>query len=35
MAGLSIDELKAITDQEMRAAVGFYTGRLAMQRQKA
>jgi hypothetical protein len=33
--GLTDDELKAITDQEMRAAVGFWSGRLAMQRQKA
>ena len=29
------DELRAITDQEMRAAIGFFSGRLAMQRQKA
>ena len=29
------DQLKAITDQEMRAAVGFWSGRLAQQRQKA
>jgi len=32
---LTEDELKAITDQEMRAAVGFWSGRLAQQRQKA
>ena len=25
------DELRAITDQEMRAAIGFFSGRLAMQ----
>ena len=35
MAQMSEDELRAITDQEMRAAVGFWSGRLAMQRQKA
>jgi hypothetical protein len=29
------DQLKAITDQEMRGAVGFFSGRLAEQRQKA
>jgi len=35
MARMTEDQLKAITDQEMRTAVGFYSGRLAMQRQKA
>jgi hypothetical protein len=29
------DTLRAITDQEMRAAVGFFSGKLAQQRQKA
>ena len=35
MARMTEDELRAITDQEMRAAVGFWSGRLAAQRQKA
>ena len=29
------DQLRAITDQEMRQAVGWYSGKLAAQRQKA
>lgn len=32
---LSDDELRAITDSEMRQAVGFWSGKLAAQRQKA
>lgn len=32
---MSDDELRSITDQEMRQAVGYYGGKLAAQRQKA
>lgn len=35
MARMSDDQLRSITDQEMRAAVGWYSGKLAAQRQKA
>ncbi len=35
MARMSDDELRSITDQEMRQAVGWYSGKLAAQRQKA
>lgn len=35
MARMSDDELRSITDQEMRQAVGYYGGKLAAQRQKA
>ncbi len=35
MARMTEDELRAVTDQEMRAAVGFWSGRLAQQRTKA
>ena len=35
MARMNDDQLKAITDQEMRSAVGWYSGKLALQRQKA
>ena len=33
--GLTEDELRALTDSEMRNAVGFYGGKLAEQRRKA
>lgn len=35
MAKMSEDELRAITDGEMRQAVGYWSGKLANQRQKA
>lgn len=35
MAGITDDELKALTDSEMRNAVGYFGGRLANMRQKA
>lgn len=35
MARMSDDQLRSITDQEMRNAVGWYSGKLAAQRQKA
>ena len=35
MAKMQEDQLRAITDGEMRAAVGYWSGKLAMQRQKA
>lgn len=35
MADMSEDQLRAITDQEMRSAIGWYSGKLAAQRQKA
>jgi hypothetical protein len=35
MARMSDDELRSITDQEMRQAVGWFSGKLAAQRQKA
>src|SRR5574337_1289774 len=35
MARMNDDQLKAITDQEMRQAVGWWSGKLAQQRQKA
>ena len=35
MARMSDDQLRSITDQEMRQAVGWYSGKLAAQRQKA
>ena len=35
MARMSEDQLRSITDQEMRQAVGWYSGKLAAQRQKA
>ena len=35
MSRMTEDQLKAITDQEMRQAVGWYSGKLAAQRQKA
>ena len=35
MAGMSEDQLRAITDGEMRQAIGFWGGKLAAQRQKA
>jgi hypothetical protein len=35
MAKMTEDELRAITDSEMRQAVGYFSGKLANQRQKA
>ena len=35
MARMTEDQLRAITDQEMRNAVGWYSGKLSAQRQKA
>lgn len=35
MTRMSEDQLRAITDQEMRQAVGWFSGKLAAQRQKA
>ena len=35
MTRMNDDQLRAITDGEMRQAVGFWSGKLAMQRQKA
>ena len=35
MTKMSDDELRALTDQEMRQAAGWYSGKLAAQRQKA
>ena len=35
MAKMDDDRLRSITDQEMRQAVGWYSGKLAIQRQKA
>src|SRR5689334_7652017 len=35
MAQMQQDQLRAITDSEMRSAVGFWSGKLANQRQKA